>query len=429
MLAGTCTTAPGTTEPPSIPRPSATAAPVVAYACAMRALNSSEPVCATAGEASGGCVRERAGERELSDLPKRRVRNALIGDDGADEGGGCHVECPIRGPRLAGRGTRAPEAQHFAGVAVLDRDGRAAVGVQVDRRRGRSDVEGHLMSIGEHRKGVRADLVGHVAVGRDPVGTHDHDVDIAAREQRAGHRVGDDRVGNPEPTELPRGEPRTLEQGPSLVDPNLHPLVRLRRGPDHTQRGAVPDGGQRPGVAMRQRTRAVIDQGGAERAERAVPGNVSVGDALRFRERRRRTPGRVRGKGALDSPREVHRGWPGPREASRRAAHPAARWGPSTPRAPRRTRPRRRAPARHAPRAIGSQPPVRRPTRTRGNESRCGNARWSTSRTRPCRHSMVGGIGSRASGHRRQCRTRWESSGARVPATALGGLGRTKTCR
>ena len=232
-------------------------------------------------------------------------------------------------------------------------------------------------------------------------------------EQRAGHRVGDDGVGDPEPTELPRGEPRTLEQRPSLVDPDVHVLVRLRCGPDHTQRGAVPNGGQRPGVAVRQHTRAVGDQRGTERRR-------ARGSRQRQRPRcaapprappPRPQPSTRRGHARLPtkgSPRSA-----GPREASRRAAHPAAvetvDAASATPYAPA-------APSAGAPRTASDRiAAMSSPTDAHSRkQSRSGNSRWSTSRTRPRRHSMVGGIGSRRSITIYVSMRRWASSMSHV---------------
>ena len=324
----------------------------------------------------------------------------MVGDDGAHEGGGGHVERAIRGLRVRGAVRVLPNCSTSSASRSSIGMAAAAVGVQVDRGRGRSNVEGHLMSIGEHCKGVRADLVGHVAVGRDPVGTHDHDVDIAAREQRAGHRVGDDGVGNPEPIELPRGEPRALEQGPGLVDPDLHCL------PDSAAARITPSAVPYPTVANDPVLQCVKHarrrRSGRHRTRRARGSrNVSVGDALRFHERRtahrpRTRPGRVR------PPREVHRGWPDPREATAAARTPAvgivdaASATPYAPAAPRRGRAthRERSDRSHQlvdRRALEETEPVRQQTLVHQPHP-------------SCRHSMVGGIGSRAS-HRRQCRT------------------------
>ena len=51
--------------------------------------------------------------------------------------------------------------------------------------------------------GVRADLVGGVAVGGDAVGADEHDVDLAAAHQARGHAVGEDRDRDARPGRVP----------------------------------------------------------------------------------------------------------------------------------------------------------------------------------------------------------------------------------
>ena len=76
--------------------------------------------------------------------------------------------------------------------------------------------------------GVRPDLVGRVAVGGDPVGADEDDVDLAAGHQVAGRDVRDERVRHAGLGELPGGEPGALEVRPGLVDPDVD--RRARRG-------------------------------------------------------------------------------------------------------------------------------------------------------------------------------------------------------
>jgi hypothetical protein len=76
---------------------------------------------------------------------------------------------------------------------------------------------------GQHGQRIRPDLVGHVAVGRHPVGADDDEVDVVGGHERPGHDVGHQRGVDPEPVELPGGEPGPLEDGPGFVDP--HPRI------------------------------------------------------------------------------------------------------------------------------------------------------------------------------------------------------------
>ncbi len=147
---------------------------------------------------------------------------------------------------------RATDVRHLVRIALLDHDGVAGCGGEIDRRRGRGDVEGDLVVAGRDRQAVRADLVGDVAVRRDAVGADDHEVDPTRAHQRRGRAVGDERRVDAQPVALPHREPRTLQQRPRLVDPHRRLAARLERGAHDTERGAVADARERTGVAVRQ---------------------------------------------------------------------------------------------------------------------------------------------------------------------------------
>ena len=73
-----------------------------------------------------------------------------------------------------------PRCVISVGVALLDRDVIAVGRGEIDRRERRGDVERHVVRVRHHRHRVRADLVGDVAVRRDPVGADDDEVDVAS---------------------------------------------------------------------------------------------------------------------------------------------------------------------------------------------------------------------------------------------------------
>ena len=80
----------------------------------------------------------------------RRGRCRALGDEGGDEAGRGHVEGVIGGGAVRRRQADgdAPaiigpafDVSHFARVAALDRDRRAALDLPVDSRRGQRDEE------------------------------------------------------------------------------------------------------------------------------------------------------------------------------------------------------------------------------------------------------------------------------------------------
>src|SRR5262249_54434527 len=137
-------------------------------------------------------------------------------------------------------------------VAALDRDLGAALDIPVDARRGRSDIERDVIVARRQRLQVSADLVRHVAAGGRGGGAGDAEADEALVHQMAAGIVDDYGVRDAMLAELPGGEAGALVARPGLVDPDMdrHPLIvgAVNRG----ERGAPVDGGEPPGIAMRQ---------------------------------------------------------------------------------------------------------------------------------------------------------------------------------
>ena len=70
-------------------------------------------------------------------------------------------------------------------------------------------------------------------------------VDLAARDQRAGRRVGDDAVRDTGALQLPGGEARALEERPRLVDEDVRDEAALEALADGAERRADPARGER----------------------------------------------------------------------------------------------------------------------------------------------------------------------------------------
>jgi hypothetical protein len=115
-------------------------------------------------------------------------------------------------------------------------------------------------------------------------------------------------VRDPEPIELPRGEPRPLQHRPGLADPHAQALATLRSRADHADGRAVADARQRAGVAVREHAPAVRHERSTVRSDRAVHRYVGRRVCLRGREGGRSPTGFVRGERVVDAVGEVHRG-------------------------------------------------------------------------------------------------------------------------
>ena len=165
------------------------------------------------------------------------------------------------------------------------------------------------------REAVGPDLVGDVAVGRDAVGPGDHGVGLAAADQPGGGAVDDELVRHAGARELPRRQPRALQQRPGLAreDADLvgRAAVQLE---DDGERRAGAARGERAGVADRQDAPRAGQQIGAVAGDRRARGVLLGVDPLGLGARgaghRDRPGGQGGGADALDGPREVHGGRP-----------------------------------------------------------------------------------------------------------------------
>ena len=111
---------------------------------------------------------------------------------------------------------------------------------------GAHDVERDAVARRQHGQRVGADLVGRVAVGRDPVRPDEDDVDLAAGHQVPGGHVGDQRVRDAGLGELPGRQPGALEDTAASRRPRRGPAGR--RGGRPGRCPARSRTGRRPAV-------------------------------------------------------------------------------------------------------------------------------------------------------------------------------------
>ena len=148
------------------------------------------------------------------------------------------------------------------------------------------------------------------------------------------------RCGIPACSQLPRGQARALQQRTRLVHPDLSEPAALPGGAQHAAGGAVAAGGERAGVAVRERAVAGREQLGAE----LPPGARSASSCSACSSR-----ASASASCAASTARVPRRG--SPPWAARSGAAPRRPRGPR--RAPCRMRRRGRSPARRARPACG----------------------------------------------------------------------------
>src|SRR6185437_6217020 len=105
--------------------------------------------------------------------------NAAVGDDRRDERGRRDVERGIVGADIGWRRRYVAYAPHLVRLALLDDDLISAGGRGIHCRPWRGDDKGHLVVARRDGEAIRPDLVGNVAVRRDPVRANDAEIDAA----------------------------------------------------------------------------------------------------------------------------------------------------------------------------------------------------------------------------------------------------------
>ena len=125
---------------------------------------------------------------------------------------------------------------------------------EVDRRRGRGDVERDPVMAREHRERVRPDLVRDVAVGRDAIGADDHEIDRRPRAiSAAGRAVGDRAWRRCRAARAPTSSgARPAAAGAVSSTHTRGVLPGFERGADDAERGAVAHARERARVAVRE---------------------------------------------------------------------------------------------------------------------------------------------------------------------------------
>ena len=190
--------------------------------------------------------------------------------------------------------------------------------LEVDGRKRRCHIEGYAVLSGEDCHRVGPDLVGDVAVSRDPVRPHDYGVDEPLFHHIPGHTVGYERYVYLVLLKLPRGEPRPLEKRPRLIGVDPYLLFLLDGAPYDAEGRAVASGRKSPGVTVCKYGRAAFKELAAVFADKAVYLYIFLVDPKRLVNELLLEPGDPEGLAGirytlhpLYCPEEVHGGRPG----------------------------------------------------------------------------------------------------------------------
>ena len=110
----------------------------------------------------------------------------------------------------------------------------------VDSGEGSGDVKRDIVVPAEDREGVRANLVGHVAIQSDAVGSDNHGLHLTAPHEISRHAVCDEARRNSETGKFPSSQSGTLKYWSRFIHEDVNPLPTLPRCPDDSQSSSVP---------------------------------------------------------------------------------------------------------------------------------------------------------------------------------------------
>ncbi len=174
------------------------------------------------------------------------------------------------------------------------------------------------MLFGQNRHAIRADFVGHIAVGGNAVGPDNDQIHSALLHEITCHAIRNQRHRNRIALQFPSGEPRALEKRPGLIRQHLYLAPGKMRRPNHPQRCAVARRGQGAGIAVRQNGRLMRHQVEAVRPDLAVQADILFVQAMGLLPQRLLPLRQWRLAAALqalahavDGPEQIHRCGPG----------------------------------------------------------------------------------------------------------------------
>ena len=132
------------------------------------------------------------------------------------------------------------------------------------------------------RQHIRADLVGNIAIGGDPVRAEKDFLRLAGAQEISSHIIADDLVGNAILLQFPGRQACPLQTRTGLIHQHMDMLALFMRRADDTQRRAPIHHCQRAGIAMMDDGIAIVDQCRAMFAHAFVDLHIFIGNSLGF---------------------------------------------------------------------------------------------------------------------------------------------------
>src|SRR5215475_698506 len=179
-----------------------------------------------------------------------RMDHALFSDDRRNQILCGNVEGWIEYPSAFRRERSTKNVRYFFWVPLFDGNILSRSALEIDGGSRPCHIEWNSMPLRQHGDAVGSDLVRHVAIGGNPVTTHDHSIDLAFLHQIPRHIVRYQGSANFILLKLPGGQTGALKKRPRLIDPYFNLLPGLLQGANDAEGCSITCRRQRAGIAV-----------------------------------------------------------------------------------------------------------------------------------------------------------------------------------
>src|SRR5512133_574502 len=148
--------------------------------------------------------------------------------------------------------------------------------MQIDRAPRGSDIKGPRVVVTQASDVVCPDLIGHITVARDPIGTDNCKIDLALGEQASRRAVCNHGHLDPVFLQLPRSKSGSLQPGARLVGDHADLLSGITSCSNYAKCRSISARSQSACVTVRQNDLAVRYELGAKPPHAPICGDIGA---------------------------------------------------------------------------------------------------------------------------------------------------------
>lgn len=166
-----------------------------------------------------------AGQHRLNGCHSHRLDDSAFGDDRRDEFGRSHIKRWVEGGNSIGSGLTSESVRDLGRRSLLNRNLLSACQRQIERAARCGDVERQAVRSCQTSDRVSANLVGRVAVCRDPIRSDNDGLNSSLPHHGRSHRIANYCDRHSALREFPCRKSRPLQQWPRLVSEHSNRLA------------------------------------------------------------------------------------------------------------------------------------------------------------------------------------------------------------